>query len=123
VNPAPPAGGAARKEAKQRQAAAAKSEEGQSAGAAENDAQAPLNPVSDPSHGSSRLGGDQHAFTRIEHASGPSAAGRAALYTGGLTLAALLLAVSWGAGRPTPRRRRHDLPAPARATVPTRRRW
>jgi hypothetical protein len=123
VNPAPPGGAAARKEAKQRQAATAKSEEGAgSEGAAESDSQSGVNPVTDHTDGSSRLGNDRHAFTRVDHAGGLSPLGRGAIYTGGLTLAALLLAGAWGVGRPTPRRGPRDLPAPARATIDPRRR-
>ena len=115
VNPAPPGGSAARKEAKQRQAATAKSEEGGGAdGAAAGEEATRVNPGTDPSHGSSRLGSGEHAFTRLDRESATSAATRGVLYGGGLGAAALLLALAWRAA-PTTRRSR-ELPAPARAT-------
>jgi hypothetical protein len=116
VNPAPPSGSAARKEAKQRQAAAAKSEEG-SEKASEHTA---------------GLGGDQadsapnlpgSAMTRADHQSlpfraleargQPSAWSRDLYYGGGLAVIAAVLALGFTILRPTPRRRRLVVPAPA----------
>jgi hypothetical protein len=91
VNPAPPSGSAARKEAKQRQAATAKSE---SAAAREEAAKEPAG----------------NAFTRYETRNAqPSAWVTDALAGGSLTLAALLLALTWNTARP----RRRDDPRPA----------
>jgi hypothetical protein len=123
INPAPPSGGAARKEAKQRQAATAKSEEGsqeggvgaesqQLGGDPANDRMAPMT-RHDPSDASS------HPFTRVTHADQPSAWTRGALYGGSISLLALLLAVGWVGARPTPRSRRKT-PRPAPAWTPPR---
>ncbi len=122
VNPAPPSGGAARKEAKQRQAATAKSEEGggeQGAaegessgdnGAAQMTRRDPSRPA--PSYGESSRDDKRYSFTALAHSDQPSAWSRGALY-GGMTLAmALALALGWGIARPTPRRRHPPRPAP-----------
>jgi hypothetical protein len=119
VNPAPPAGTAARKEAKQKQAAVAKSEEGESG---DKGAQADVNVGSDPSHGASRLdGNERHAFTRHEQASFSPLA-QTAIYGGGTALMALALALAWSIGRPGPRLRPPEVPAPAHAVLRGRRR-
>jgi hypothetical protein len=110
IQPAPPSG--ARREARQRQAAVAKSEEGSGeAGASTQDAQS-----SDGGDSSAATRLDQRrdlAFTQIAHHQQPSAWPRDLLYGGGLTVAALALALGWGIARPTPRRREPRLPAPA----------
>jgi hypothetical protein len=127
VNPAPPAGGAARKEAKQRQAAAAKSEESQSeASEAGGDftegSKSPQNGVQAARRGVDRpmpSYGDTEplAFSALERPAQPSAWARGALYGGGLGVTALLLAFAWGVGRPRGRDRRRELPAPARVRL------
>ena len=113
VNPAPPGGAAARKEAKQKQAAVAKSEESgnQSEGAGAG---------IDVGHGDHEMGTDgsamtrlEHPFTRVEHAAQPSAWSRGALYGGGLGLAGIALALGFTVLRPRPRRHEPRLPAPA----------
>ena len=119
VNPAPPGGAAARKEAKQRQAATAKSEEGSSQGAGQ-DAQSGVNAETDHTDGSTRLGGDRHAFSRLDPPAQASAWSRGALYGGGLGLASVALALGFTVLRPRPRRREPPLPAPALARVPRR---
>ena len=114
VNPAPPGGAAARKEAKQRQAATAKSEESGGSEATEaggdladgpsNQAnamtrRAPTRPVT--------------SFSVTAREPGPSAWSRGALYGGGLGLAAAALALGFSILRPRPRRRPPEVPAPA----------
>ena len=122
VNPAPPSGSAARKEARQRQAATAKSEEGggdqgagegQSSGesgAAQMTRRDPIRPA--PSYGERSRDDRRYSFTAVSHGEQASAWSRGALY-GGMTLAtALALALGWGTVRPTPRRRHPPRPAP-----------
>jgi hypothetical protein len=117
INPAPPSGGAARKEAKQRQAATAKSEEG---GADEGVSESPESLGGDqatspqsPGHAMSRhAAAERHPFTRLVNAEQPSAWARGALYGGAMTLAALLLAFGFIAIRPRSRRRLPVIPAP-----------
>ena len=123
VNPAPPSGSAARKEARQRQAATAKSEEGggdqqgagegQSGGdngAAQMTRRDRRRPA--PSYGESSPDDRRYFFTALSHAEQPSAWSRGVLY-GGMTLAtALALALGWGIARPTLRRRHPPRPAP-----------
>jgi hypothetical protein len=116
VNPAPPSGSAARKEARQRQAAAAKSEEG-----ADRQAQDAVGDLADQRPGATGI----VQMTRrdrvkpgpsmigLAHADQPSAWPRDLLYGGGLGLAALTFALGWLIVRPTPRRRSPDVPAPA----------
>jgi hypothetical protein len=118
VNPAPPGGAAARKEAKQRQAATAKSEE---SGGDAKSAEAEVSHSSDPSHSSTRLDDGRHAFTRLEQRSA-SPLSQTALYGGGTALMALALALAWSVGRPGPRRRPPEVPAPAHAILRDRRR-
>jgi hypothetical protein len=123
VNPAPPSGSAARKEAKQRQAATAKSEEGVSeaqeqGGDLVTDRQSPS--------GTSAATRAEHPFTRRERdravpgfmvqsaRTQPSAWPRDLLYGGGIGIAAAVLALGFTVLRPTPRRRRSpEGPAPA----------
>lgn len=117
VNPAPPSGSGARKEAKQRQAATAKSEEGAAdEGVNPQDAQAPVNPVGDRSQAASTRRDTRRPlnFTAVEHAQQPSAWARDLLYGVGLGAAALVLALGLRTVRPTPRRREPRIPAPAR---------
>ena len=123
VNPAPPGGAAARKEAKQRQAATAKSEEGSSDGAGEG---AGIDLGQGGGDGSPNGVGNamtrtENPFTRVEPQPQASAWARGALYGGGLGLAALTLAAGWLTLRPRPRRRQPDLPAPAYARIRDRR--
>jgi hypothetical protein len=126
VNPAPPSGSAARKEAKQRQAATAKSEEGRGAapeaqGLGGDLADSPLG-----AQGAQMTRADhQHPYTRARvsmapvpsfsaiGAHQPSAWTRDLLYAGGLGAAALVLALGFSIVRPTPRRRQPRLPAEA----------
>ena len=130
VNPAPPSG--ARREARQRQAAAQKSgadaEEG-SDGVDPQDAQGTVNKVESSQQAATRRatgGGRQElpatrrdrvkpgpSFSALEPRDQPSAWATGALYTGGITLMALFLALGWNRARPTPRRREPELPAPA----------
>jgi hypothetical protein len=53
------------------------------------------------------------SFTTLRHSEQPSAWARNALYGGGLGIMAFVLAAGWVAGRPTPRRRPPEAPAPA----------
>jgi hypothetical protein len=129
VNPAPPSGSAARKEAKQRQAATAKSEEGGGEGSV-SEAQTDV----DLGRGGAVPGGaamtrhspgaaDRHAFTALVRPGELSAWPRDLLYAGGIGAAALILALGVMIAGSTPRRRRSPhLPAPAWArhgTPPT----
>jgi hypothetical protein len=120
IQPAPPSG--ARREARQRQAAVAKSEEGAGQEGATQEAQDGDGNGSQSA--STRLDQrrDDHAFTALDHKSQPSAWPRDLLYGGGLGLAALTLALGWSMLRPTPRRREPELPAPAWAPSRDRRR-
>ena len=133
VNPAPPGGAAARKEAKQRQAATAKSEEGSSDGAGESagidvgqdsgrtspDGQAAVRREVDRPAPATRRAQDRPAssFTPIAHRDHASAWARTGVYGGGLGLAALVAALGFSVLRPRPRRRTPDAPAPAWARV------
>jgi len=119
INPAPPGG--ARKEARQKQAAVAKSEEGSSESQELGGdlAQNPASPDSAPMTRRDRIKPGP-SITVIAHRDQPSAWARGALYGGGLTLMALTLAFGWNTLRPGPRRRRPEVPEPAWAK---RRRW
>jgi hypothetical protein len=116
VNPAPPGGAAARKEAKQRQAATAKSEEGSSEGAGEagenRGDQAP-GPSGTGNAAMTRRERDRPAssFTALPRPDQASTWARGALYGGGLGLAALAFSAAWLI--PRPRRRTPRVPAPA----------
>jgi hypothetical protein len=123
VNPAPPGGSAARKEARQRQAATAKSEEGggdQGAGEGQSSGEGGgesamtrrdrTRPA--PSYDARRPDDTRYSFTAVSRTEQASAWSRGLLY-GGMTLAtALVLALGWGIARPTPKRRHPPLPAP-----------
>ena len=115
VNPAPPGG--ARKEARQRQAAVAKSEQGGDGKGEDSEAHGRQDAVDSPNSAMTRLdqGKGGMAFTAYEQREQPSAWARGALYGGGLTLAALLLAMTWTAAGPRARRRTPEVPAPAYA--------
>jgi hypothetical protein len=130
VNPAPPSGSAARKEAKQRQAATAKSEEGgvpesasETSDLGGDSINAPLGP-----HGSAmtRISGlPPNAATRRDRVKPapsisalaqhrePAAWSRDLLYGGSLMLAALVLALGFTIVRPAPGRRTPTIGAPA----------
>jgi hypothetical protein len=125
VNPSPPGG--ARKEAKQHQASAAKSEEGSAGDAKEAGG--------DLAQG--RLGTGEQAMTRRDrikpaadgftpmtraHAQ-PSAWTTGLEWGGGIGLMALVLALGFTTLRPTPRGRRRPPVVPAPAYVRQRRRW
>jgi hypothetical protein len=129
VNPAPPGG--ARREARQRQAAAQK-------GGADNDA-------SEGAEETQNAGGDkamapdqamtrhesamtrraptraEPSFTTLAASDQPSAWSRGAFYGGGFLLVSATLALGFSTLRPTPRRRPPEVPAPATATYRWRR--
>jgi hypothetical protein len=108
IQPAPPGG--ARREARQRQAAVAKSEEGGDAGASEESGSS----GGGDANASTRLDqGRDLAFTAHESHEQASAWSRGALYGGGLGMAALILALGWTMVGPGSRRREPELPAPA----------
>jgi hypothetical protein len=117
VNPAPPSGSAARKEAKQRQAATAKSEEGGSDGASET--QNLGGDLADGPRGTSGAAMTRHgidgpyAFSATRGTSQPSAWIRDLGYASGLGIAGLLLAVMVPTLRPGRRFREPRVPAPA----------
>ena len=125
VNPAPPSGSAAKKEARQRQAATAKSEEGTGSEAqrAGGDlADGPPSPTGTNAFAGKR---QPNAFARhapqplqpslttlAARAGQPSAWTRDLLYGSALAVAALVLALGFSTVRPTPRRRPPEVPAP-----------
>ena len=125
VNPAPPGGAAARKEAKQKQAAVAKSEEGDSVGAETqglggDKAESPLSPQGSEMTRHQPLEATRRAadrptgsFSPIVRPDPASAWSRGALYGGGLGLATLALMLGFSVLRPRPRRRPPEVPAPA----------
>jgi hypothetical protein len=131
VNPAPPSGSAARKEAKQRQAATAKSEEGVSE-AQEQGGDIIMGRDSPPGaamtrhdHPSVRRSGGARpapSITPLRAAAQPSAWPRDLLYGGGIGLAAAVLALGFTILRPRPRRRPPPAPAPVWARARQRRR-
>ena len=108
VNPAPPSGSAAKKEARQRQAATAKSEEGASGDAQEAggdlvQGRPGPNGISDMTR--SGVDRERLAFTALPAGSAhPSAWPRELLYVGAITVMALLLG-ALSTVYPTPRRR------------------
>jgi hypothetical protein len=124
VNPAPPSGSAARKEAKQRQAATAKSEEGASEGGSESaNIELADKPSSLPGASMTRHRPDgPHPFTALGRAGQPSAWSRDLLYGGSIGLAALVLAFGFTVLRPRPRRRPPTVAAPAWVPGRSRRR-
>jgi hypothetical protein len=113
VNPAPPGG--ARKEARQRQAAA------QKGGADSEDAS--QGSETQESGGDLAIGRDQ-PMRRLEILPArqrASAWSNGALYGGGITLTALVLALGYTTLRPTPRRSAPPMPAPGWASYRRRR--
>jgi hypothetical protein len=127
VNPAPPGG--ARREARQRQAAAQKGgADSEASETQENGGDMAQGPPSSNSAASTRLDATRGtrakpapSFTALAAQDQPSAWTQGALYGGGLTLGALILAFSWATLRPTPRRRGPEVPAPAWARQARRR--
>jgi len=123
VNPSPPGG--ARKEARQKQAATAKSEgsaDGEQGGASESLGRTSLNdsPSSTPGSAMTRL--DKHPFTALRRPAQASAWSRDALLGGGIGLAGLSLALVWMLAGPRSRRRDDLRAAPAwNPTTRTRR--
>ena len=114
VNPAPPSGSAAKKEARQRQAASAKADQASQLAAQENGGDRADQDVA--AHGAAmtrRPDPDRHAFTAVRNSTQVSAWTRDLLDGGGLAIAALLLATAVNRAQPTPRRRRRPRPAPA----------
>jgi hypothetical protein len=117
INPAPPGG--ARREAKAKQPAAAKSEE---SGQGAQDAAGDLAQGTDTPPGSAMTRLDMSrrgrvrpsaSFTlRREHAQ-PSAWSQGGLYAGSIAAMALVMALAYSTFRPTPRRRRPTVPQPA----------
>jgi hypothetical protein len=125
IQPAPPGG--ARKEARQRQAAAQKSgSDSGEEGVDPEDSQSRVNLGNDPSQAATRHSprNEPLAFTATSSHAQASAWARNLQWGGSLTLMALVLALGWMTVRPTPRRRQPELPAPAhaRATFRARRR-
>jgi hypothetical protein len=115
VNPAPPGG--ARKEARQKQAATAKSEEG-GAGDQASDATGSLGTEPPGAHGAAftrhdRVKAAPAGFTPLRRTSQPSAWATGLQWGGGTVLMALVLAFGWITVRPTPRGRPPVLPAHA----------
>jgi hypothetical protein len=127
VNPAPPSGSAARKEAKQRQAATAKSEEGaqQGADAASVD-RADSPPGAPGASGTAMTRRDRirpgPSITTYTATGQPSAWPRDLLYGGGIGVAGLVLALGFTVLRPRARRRPPTVAAPAWVRVRSRRR-
>ncbi|HEX2015327.1 MAG TPA: hypothetical protein VGN69_01440 [Solirubrobacteraceae bacterium] len=121
INPAPPGG--ARREAKAKQPAAAKSEEsGAEEGAKIDNADSPMVP---PGAAMTRRDRTRPAasFTVVRGQHQASAWSQGALYGGSLTLMALVLALGYTTVRPTPRRRPPTVGAPAWARAHRRRPW
>jgi hypothetical protein len=122
VNPAPPSGSAARKEAKQRQAATAKSEEGsvgeqtaQAGGDLADQRMAPDASMTRHELPMARRDPERPVASFTANTTRPPrSAWTTDLYCGGgLALAALVLALGFSIVRPTPRRRAPEIPAPA----------
>jgi hypothetical protein len=109
IQPAPPGG--ARKEARQKQAATAKSESANSEGAGEKSESGGGDESAMTRHQPRRA--DRYAFTALAAREQPSAWGRGALYGGAITTMALLLALGSTVAGPRSRRRRRDVPVPA----------
>jgi hypothetical protein len=119
VNPAPPGG--ARREARQRQAAAQKS-------GADNEEQSEAQGLGgDLADGKPIAKGSaftrhdrtkpEPSFTAVARADQPSAWAQGALCSGGITLMAAVLAFGFTTIRPGPRRGTPDVPAPAFSRV------
>jgi hypothetical protein len=122
VNPSPPAG--ARREAKQHQAATAKSEEGGETGVSQQDAHGKIDTVNEDvgAHGTSMTRSTvdrRHHFTAIQRHEQVSAWTLGLEWGGGIGLMALALALGFTTLRPTPRRgrARNSQPRPAPAWV------
>jgi hypothetical protein len=130
IQPAPPGG--ARKEARQRQAAAQKSgsentEESQElggdlAGGPPVDQGAAMTRKENASTRRDRIAPGASYMTTSHH-SQPSAWARNLQWGGGMTLMALVFFFGWTTVRPTPRRREPELPAPAWSRFSGRRRF
>lgn len=126
IQPAPPGG--ARKEARQRQAATAKSEsssdaqsQGESGGGGDGGGGGSQAFSRRPAERHPEVVVERHEFTAVRHsASEWSPWERGAVYGGGMTLAALLLSMTWTAAGPRARRKEPEAPAPAWART---RRW
>jgi hypothetical protein len=116
VNPAPPSG--ARREARQRQAAAQKSGADSSEGSEE--IQEGGGDLAD-SPNATGTAMTRHDFTAVAHRGQPSAWTRDLMLGGGLGIAALVLTMGLRTARPTPRRRQPEVPAPAFARQRKRR--
>lgn len=110
IQPAPPGG--ARREARQRQAATAKSESasGAQGGEAENGGSSESSSQAMTRRDTRR---ERYDFAALPARPQASAWSQGLLYGGGLTLLALTLALGWTAAGPRSRRREPDLPAPA----------
>jgi hypothetical protein len=130
VNPAPPSGSAARKEAKQRQAAAAKSEEGSTEGAESLGGDQAREPTSVPGAEMTRIDHPMTArhrvplsqsFSPLRSYAGPSAWSRDLYYGGGMLLMAFVFALGFSVLRPRPRRRPPLVAAPVWARREARR--
>jgi hypothetical protein len=120
VNPAPPGG--ARKEARQKQAATAKSEEGGSPDVQKVDtANGPVNPTGAAMTRRDRERATATGFTGVTHAEQRSAWVTGLQWGGGIGLAAIVLALGFTTLRPTPRRRPGPEIAPAPAWARRRR--
>jgi hypothetical protein len=121
VNPAPPSGSAARKEAKQRQAATAESEQGsQETDAGAGEARVSVDAADGKNHPATSLVITRQvprngplAFAALERGGQAYAWIRSVILSAGLILMALLMTFIWITARPTPRRRSPELPAPA----------
>ena len=131
IQPAPPGG--ARKEARQRQAAAQKSGSEVSEGAEQTQglggdlANAPessdqaMTRRQEAATRRDRVAPGQ-SFTPLTHRSQPSAWATGLQWGGGMTLMAMVMWFGWMTVRPTPRRREPELPAPAFSRAGRRRR-
>jgi hypothetical protein len=113
VNPAPPSG--ARREAKQRQAATAKSEEGGSEKVAgsEGDLAGGRSSPDQAMRRRDRVKMAPDGFTPVRASAQPSAWVTGLEWGGGTGLMALALALGFSGVRPTPRRKPPVEPAPA----------
>ncbi|HEX2016662.1 MAG TPA: hypothetical protein VGN69_08200 [Solirubrobacteraceae bacterium] len=117
INPAPPGG--AKREAKAKQPAAAKSEES-GAGEASETQQGGGDMVDgrNIAPGTSQMARRDRvkpapSFTLLVRSSHPSAWSQGAVYGGALALMAAILALAYSTVRPTPRRRTPSVPAPS----------